>query len=234
MDLINSMVNRREALSLVGVAAFAVTAGAKPEAAANRASGPFVLPPLPFNEDALAPTISSTTVNVHYGKHHKAYVDTLNRLVAGTPYETMELDEVVIAAGKGDTAIFNQAGQAWNHIFYWEQFKPGGQNAPRGPLADAIDETFGDQSKLTAALATAAARLFGSGWVWLVVNDGKLRIEATENAGSPLVGTRRPLIGIDVWEHAYYLDYHNRRSDHVAALMERILNWSIVSERFTA
>ena len=214
-----------------------VSAGVRRLAAAvtSTAAGVFVQPPLPFKEDALAPTISAETVGLHYGKHHKAYFDTLNKLVPGTPYESMTLAEVVVkAAAAGDTAIFNQAGQAWNHDLYWEQFTPGGPKAPDGRLAAAIAESFGDQPGLVKATTEAAGKVFGSGWVWLVADAGKLTLVGTSNADSPFAHGGQPLFGIDVWEHAYYLDYQNRRPDHVKAVLETLVNWSIVSDRLGA
>jgi Fe-Mn family superoxide dismutase len=204
-------------------------------AASVNAPGPFVQPKLPFAESALAPTISAETVGLHYGKHHKAYFDTLNKLVPGTPYESMTLAEVVVkAAAAKDTAIFNQAGQAWNHDLYWEQFTPGGPKAPQGQLAAAIADAFGDQPGLVKATTEAAGKVFGSGWVWLVADAGKLSLVGSSSADSPFAHGGQPLFGIDVWEHAYYLDYQNRRPDHVKAVLETIVNWSIVSDRLGA
>ncbi|KGM30303.1 superoxide dismutase, partial [Inquilinus limosus] len=170
--------------------------------------------------------------SLHYGKHHKAYFDALNKLAAGTPYEAMTLAEVVVkSAAAKDQAVFNQAGQAWNHNLYWEQFTPGGPKAPQGRLADAIGESFGDQAALVKATTDAAGKVFGSGWVWLVADAGKLTLVGTSNADSPFAHGGQPLFGIDVWEHAYYLDYQNRRADHVKAVMESLVNWSVVSDR---
>ncbi|MGK9170063.1 superoxide dismutase [Inquilinus limosus] len=233
-------MNRREALTLGGAAALAAAAriGAPRPAAAQTAAaptGPFKQPPLPFKEDALAPTIGAETVGLHYGKHHKAYYDQLNKLAAGTPYESMTLAEVVVKSAEAkDAAIFNQAGQAWNHNLYWEQFVPGGPKAPQGRLAEAIAEAFGDQAGLVKATTEAAGKVFGSGWVWLVADTGKLSLVGTSNADSPFAHGGQPLFGIDVWEHAYYLDYQNRRADHVKAVMETLVNWSVVSDRLGA
>ena len=239
-------MNRREALTFGGAAALAVTAGIgapRPAAAQTAAApaagaapaGPFKQPPLPFKEDALAPVIGAETVGLHYGKHHKAYFDALNRLAAGTPYESMPLAEVVVkSAAAKDAAVFNQAGQAWNHNLYWEQFIPGGPKAPEGRLAAAIAESFGDQAGLVKAMVEAAGKVFGSGWVWLVADAGRLGLAGTSNADSPFAHGGQPLLGIDVWEHAYYLDYQNRRADHVKAVMESLVNWSVVSDRLGA
>jgi len=234
-------MNRREALTLGGAAALAATAvqiGTPRPAMAQTAAapaGPFKQPPLPFKEDALAPTIGAETVGLHYGKHHKAYFDALNKLAAGTPYEAMTLAEVVVkSAAAKDAAVFNQAGQAWNHNLYWEQFTPGGPKAPQGRLADAIGESFGDQAALVKAATEAAGKVFGSGWVWLVADAGRLELVGTSNADSPFAHGGQPLFGIDVWEHAYYLDYQNRRADHVKAVLETLVNWSVVSDRLGA
>lgn len=239
-------MNRRDALALGGAATFAAVAAvagpvrfAQAQTAAPQpakaAGGPFVQPPPPFKEDALAPAISAQTVGLHYGKHHKGYFDTLNKLAAGTPYEAMTLQEVVVkAAAAKDAPVFNQAGQAWNHVFYWEQFVPGGPKAPDGRLKDAIAESFGDQAGLVKATTDAATKVFGSGWVWLVADAGKLSLVGTSNADSPYARGGQPLFGIDVWEHAYYLDYQNRRADHVKAVLEQIVNWSVVSDRLGA
>ncbi|WP_225767531.1 superoxide dismutase [Inquilinus sp. Marseille-Q2685] len=229
-------MNRREALMLGGAAAVAAAARIGAPAMAQTApSGPFKQPPLPFKEDALAPAIGAETVGLHYGKHHKAYFDALNKLAAGTPYESMTLAEVVVKSAEAkDAAVFNQAGQAWNHNLYWEQFVPGGPKAPQGRLADAIGEAFGDQAGLVKATTEAAGKVFGSGWVWLVADAGKLTLVGTSNADSPFAHGGQPLFGIDVWEHAYYLDYQNRRADHVKAVMESLVNWSVVSDRLGA
>jgi superoxide dismutase, Fe-Mn family len=235
-------LTRRDALMLGG-AALALPATASwaaaqtPQVAATPAAagGPFRQPPLPFKEDALAPTISAETVGLHYGRHHKAYFDTLNKLVPGTAYEAMTLAEVVAkSAAAKDAAIFNQAGQAWNHDFYWEQFTPGGPAMPQGRLAAAIAQSFGDQAGLVKATVEAAGKVFGSGWVWLTADAGRLSLVGTSNADSPFAHGGQPLFGIDVWEHAYYLDYQNRRPDHVKAVTETLVNWSIVSDRLGA
>lgn len=234
-------MNRRDALTLGGAAALAATAAlrigtpALAQTTAAAPAGPFKQPPLPFKEDALAPTIGAETVSLHYGKHHKAYFDALNKLAAGTPYEAMTLAEVVVkSAAAKDAAVFNQAGQAWNHNLYWEQFTPGGPKAPQGRLADAIGESFGDQAALVKATTEAAGKVFGSGWVWLVADAGKLELVGTSNADSPFAHGGQPLFGVDVWEHAYYLDYQNRRADHVKAVLESLVNWSVVSDRLGA
>jgi len=192
----------------------------------------FTLPPLPFEEAALEPVISARTLGFHYGKHHKAYVDNLNKLVPGTAFADMSLEEVVREAqGKAATAgIFNNAAQVWNHSFYWNSLSPK-SSAPSGKLAAAI-EAFGGLAKLKTDLADAAKTQFGSGWAWLVADAGKLAIHKTANADTPMARGTHCLLTIDVWEHAYYLDYQNRRPDYVGAVVDKLLNWDFAAENF--
>ena len=193
----------------------------------------FTLPALPYAQDALAPIIGSQTVALHHGKHHKTYFDKMNPIVAGTDYADMALEDVMVAAfNKGEQALVNNAGQAWNHILYWNQFTPGGANAPTGALAAAIDETFGGFDALKEQFVAAGAGVFGSGWAWLTLDDGKLGLMGTPGGENPLMHGKQALIGIDVWEHAYYLDYQNRRPDHVKDVLDKLVNWSWVSEQF--
>ncbi len=224
----------RRALLLGASAGLAVSAVAMPHVA--RAAGPFRQPDLPFAEDALAPVISPQTVSLHYGKHHAAYFKALNDLVVGKPYADMALSEIVKASrGKDeDKKIFSNAGQAWNHIFYWEQFAPGGAKAPAGELLAAIDRDLGGADKMKADLVKAAGDVFGSGWAWLVLDGGKLLLTGTPGGDSPFAAGQTPLLGIDVWEHAYYLDYQNRRADHVKAVLDGIVNWDVVAGRMKA
>jgi superoxide dismutase, Fe-Mn family len=230
------MLSRRNLLVGAGsVIALSAAGGiAMPNLA--RAARPFEQPKLPYAEDALAPTISGKTVNLHYGKHHKSYFDALNRLSEGNKYADMDLEEVVRESVKSadDRQIFNNAGQAWNHIFYWEQFAPGGAKEPGGALAQAIERDFGGTAKMKEEIGKAAGGVFGSGWAWLVHDGGKLTIEGTPGGDSPFARGRTPLLGIDVWEHAYYLDYENRRPEHVKAVLDSIVNWDVVAERMKA
>lgn len=220
-------ITRRNTLAL-GAAA-AVSAFYKPSIA--RAAVPFEQPPLPYAEDALAPQISARTVGLHYGKHHKGYFDKLNQLAPGTPYAEMELQDVVTASKKdGQDKIFNQAAQAWNHVFYWEQFN-GGPAAPEGAFAEAVARDFGDEKGLYDAFAKQADNVFGTGWVWLVSEGGKLSVKPYQDAGNPLPDGLTPLVGIDVWEHAYYLDYENRKAEHIAAVLTERVNWKTAGER---
>jgi Fe-Mn family superoxide dismutase len=220
-------ITRRTTLAL-GAAA-AASAVFKPYVA--RAAAPFEQPPLPYAEDALAPQISARTVGLHYGKHHKGYFDKLNQLAPGTRYAEMELRDVVTASKKdGQDKIFNQAAQAWNHVFYWEQFN-GGPAAPEGAFAEAVTRDFGDEKGLFGAFAKEADNVFGTGWVWLVSDGGKLAVKPYQDAGNPLPDGLTPLVGIDVWEHAYYLDYENRKAEHIAAVLAGRVNWKTAGER---
>lgn len=190
-----------------------------------------IVAPLPYAEGALAPVISATTIGFHYGKHHKGYVENLNKLVAGTEYEEMTLEKIIAAtAGKVDNAaIFNNAAQAWNHTFYWNSLTPKGGGEPPATLKKKIETSFGTLDACKKELATAATTQFGSGWAWLVLDGGKLKVIKTGNADSPLTKGLKPLLTIDVWEHAYYLDYRNRRADYVAAVLDKLINWSFAA-----
>ena len=192
----------------------------------------FTLPPLPFSEGALAPVISANTLGFHYGKHHKAYVDNLNKLVAGTEFESATLEKIIKdTAGKTDKAgIFNNAAQVWNHTFYWNCLKPGAGGRPTGKIAQMIDSDLGGYDKFKTDFAQACITQFGSGWGWLVAEGGKLKLVKTANAENPLSKGQTALLTIDVWEHAYYLDYQNRRPDHVNAVIEKLINWDFAAE----
>jgi Fe-Mn family superoxide dismutase len=189
------------------------------------------LPPLPYAQDALAPVISAETLSFHYGKHHKAYVDNLNKLVAGTDLADTPLEKVIAAAaGKPDKAgIFNNAAQIWNHTFFWNSLKPGGGGAPTGAVAKGIDAGFGSYDNFKKEFANAAMTQFGSGWAWLVADKGTLKVVKTPNAETPLTAGLTPLLTVDVWEHAYYLDYQNRRADFVAAVIDKLLSWEFAN-----
>ena len=193
---------------------------------------PFSLPRLPYAEDALAPVISARTVQFHHGKHQKTYVDTLNELIAGTDLADQPLEAIIRAtAGKADKSkIFNNAAQAWNHAFYWRCLRPGGGGDPKGALRDQIASAFGSVDKFRKEFSEAAVTQFGSGWAWLVADGGKLKVVKTANADVPFTSGQNPLLALDVWEHAYYLDYQNRRADHVEALIGKLLNWEFAAE----
>lgn len=187
------------------------------------------LPELPYAKSALVPHISTETLDYHYGKHHKTYVDNLNRLIPGTEFEGSSLQDIVRKASGG---IFNNAAQVWNHTFYWSSVSPQGGGEPTGAIAGAITKNFGSFAQFTDKFSNAAVTLFGSGWVWLVKNsDGSLSIEATSNAGNPLKDGRKPLLTCDVWEHAYYIDYRNVRAKYVEAFW-KLVNWDFVNQNF--
>ena len=195
-------------------------------------SGGISLPALPYNEDALAPYISARTISFHYGKHHQGYVDKLNTLVAGTPFSKLPLAEIIRKThGQVDqAAIFNNAAQVYNHTFYWNSMIPGGGGKPKGAVAEKIDAAFGDYTAFAEAFSNAAASQFGSGWAWLVLDGETLKIVVTSNADMPIAAGLKPLITIDVWEHAYYLDYQNRRKDYIAAYLEDLVNWEFAEK----
>ncbi len=185
----------------------------------------FKLPELPYASDALEPHISAETVEYHYGKHHRAYVANLNRLIPGTEFENAELEEIIQKASGG---IFNNAAQIWNHTFYWNCLSPKGGGEPTGELANVITEQFGSFAQFKEKFTTAAVTLFGSGWAWLVKNsDGSLSIEAASNAGTPLKEGKKELLTCDVWEHAYYIDYRNARAKYVEEFWN-LVNWDFV------
>ncbi len=197
---------------------------------------PFSLPPLPYAENALEPVISAKAMGFHYGKHHKAYVDTLNKLTDGTAFADLPLVDVIRkTAGNPETAaIFNNAGQAWNHTFFWESLSPDGGGPPSGRIADLIERDLGGFEKFKTDFVAAALAQFGSGWAWLVAENGKLKIKRTPNAETPIAGTAAPLLTVDVWEHAYYLDYQNKRADFVIAVLDKLVNWPRANERLGA
>jgi Fe-Mn family superoxide dismutase len=222
------MLTRRSFLSRsLSVAAAACAAGRAARLAAEDAAPSLALPPLPYADNALEPVVSAKTIAFHYGKHHKAYLDNANKLIAGTDLASLKLEELVkAAAGKKETAaLFNNAAQVFNHNFYWQSMKPGGGGKPAGKLAAAIEKDFGSFDKFAADFSEAAKTQFGSGWAWLVTDGTKLSVVKTGNADTPLVQGLKPLLTIDVWEHAYYLDWQNRRADYVKAWLESLANW---------
>jgi Fe-Mn family superoxide dismutase len=187
------------------------------------------LPELPFAKDALAPNISAETLEYHYGKHHKTYVDNLNKLIPGTEFENAGLEDIIKKASGG---MFNNAAQIWNHTFYWNSLSPKGGGEPTGPLAEAINKSFGSFAQFKEKFTAAATTLFGSGWAWLVKNaDGSLAIESTGNAGNPLKDNRKPVLTCDLWEHAYYIDYRNARAKYVEAYW-KLVNWDFAAKNY--
>ena len=189
------------------------------------------LPDLPYPIDALQPHISKETMEFHYGKHHQAYVTNLNNLVRGTEFENASLEDIVKKAPAG--GIFNNSAQVWNHTFFWHSMKPGGGGQPGGKLADAINKKWGSFEAFKEAFGKSAVGNFGSGWTWLVRKaDGSVDIANTSNAGTPITGADKPLLTIDVWEHAYYVDYRNRRPDFVGAFLNHLANWDFAAKNF--
>jgi Fe-Mn family superoxide dismutase len=215
------------------MAADAANAAATP---AGTPGGPFTLPPLPYAESALDPVISANTLGFHYGKHHRGYVDNLNKAVAGTPFADMPLEKIIAAtAGVADkSAVYNNASQHWNHSFYWRSLRPQGGGEPPAALRQKIESSFGSVDACRKELQAAATTQFGSGWAWLVHDGSRIAVAKTGNADSPVAKGQRPLAVIDVWEHAYYLDYQNRRADHVAAVIGKLLNWQFVADNLGA
>jgi len=233
-----SLFNRREFLTKIGTAGAVATMALNESGnlfGASQASSQISLPPLPYAQNALAPTISENTISFHYGKHHQAYVNNTIKMIAGTELEKASLEEIVRkTAGRTDqTGLFNNAAQVYNHNFYWGSMKPGGGGEPQGKIAEKINESFGSYQKFVEAFSNAAATQFGSGWAWLVLDDGKLKVVKTSNAETPLTTSAKPLITIDVWEHAYYLDYQNRRADYIKAFVDKLLNWDFAEKNLS-
>jgi Fe-Mn family superoxide dismutase len=194
------------------------------------------LPELPYAQDALEPVISMNTLSFHHGKHHKAYVDKTNELIQSTPLEGKELEEVIktAASNPAQKVLFNNAAQVWNHTFYWNSMKPGGGGVPQGELAKLIERDFGSFDAFKKEFKLAGATQFGSGWAWLVLDGDKLKITRTANADLPLVHNQKALLTADVWEHAYYLDFQNRRPDYLTAFLDKLVNWEFVEKNLTA
>ncbi len=191
------------------------------------------LPELPYAQDALAPHISKETLEFHYGKHHQAYATNLNNLIKGSEYENLDLEAIIKKAPAG--GIFNNAAQIWNHSFFWTSMKPNGGGAPAGALAEAINAKWGSFDEFKKAFQASAVGNFGSGWTWLVKkSDGVVDIVNTSGAGTPLTTDAKALLTVDVWEHAYYIDYRNRRPDFVAAFLANLANWDFAASNFAA
>ncbi|WP_370237410.1 MULTISPECIES: superoxide dismutase [Henriciella] len=193
----------------------------------------FDLPALPYSRDALAPHISEDTLNFHHGKHHQAYVTNLNKLIEGTDLENKSLEEIikVAASDSSKAGLFNNAAQVWNHTFYWHSMKPGGGGKPSGAIAEKINADFGSYEKFAEEFKAAGGGQFGSGWAWLVLKDGKLAIRKTPNAETPLTEDgATPLLTMDVWEHAYYLDYQNSRPNYMTAFIDNLINWDFANQ----
>jgi len=197
----------------------------------------FTLPPLPYAPEALEPTIDAATMNIHHDKHHQAYVDNLNKAIAGSAHENKTIEELVADAGKISPAVRNNAGGHWNHTFFWELLAPGGSNKPTGKLAASIDAEFGSFDQFKEKLSQAGITRFGSGWAWLIEQDGKLVISSTPNQDNPLMDVAEvkgtPIVGIDVWEHAYYLKYQNRRPEYLSSIFN-VINWDVAGKHYEA
>ena len=223
-------LSRRDFLAASAVGALLFAMGGFPGAV--QAATPHILPPLPYADNALDPVISANTIGFHYGRHHRGYVDNLNKLVAGTEYADLSLERIIMAtAGQADkSAIFNNAAQVWNHTFYWRSLRPNGGGEPPAVLKQKIEVAFGTVDGCKKELATAAMTQFGSGWAWLVLDGDKLKAVKTGNADVPLTRGMKPLLTIDVWEHAYYLDYQNRRADYVNAVLDKLINWGFAAD----
>ncbi len=197
----------------------------------------FTLAPLPYAYDALEPHIDTLTMQIHHGKHHQAYVDNLNKAIAGTEHENKTIEQLVAAAGSISTPVRNNGGGHWNHSFFWESLAANTGGTPSGALADAINASFGSFDAFKEKFAAAGMTRFGSGWAWLIVKDGKLEVTSTPNQDNPLMDVAdvkgTPILGVDVWEHAYYLKYQNRRADYLAAFWN-VINWEKIASRFAA
>ncbi len=191
----------------------------------------FTLPPLPYSKDALAPATSAQTLEFHHGKHHNAYVTNLNKLVENTELASQSLDAIIkkTAGDSAKSGIFNNAAQVWNHTFFWNCMKQNGGGKPTGPIADKIALSFGTYEKFVEEFKNAGATQFGSGWAWLVLKGDRLEIMKTPNADNPLAHNLKAVLTVDVWEHAYYLDYQNRRPDYLAAFVDKLINWDFVN-----
>jgi superoxide dismutase, Fe-Mn family len=196
----------------------------------------FELPALPFAPDALEPHISARTFEFHHGKHHAAYVNNLNNLVKDTELANHSLEDIIKATYKDSAkaGVFNNAAQVWNHTFFWNSLKPGGGGAPSGDLADKINADFGSFDKFKEEFKAAATTQFGSGWAWLVLDNGTLKVTKTPNAEDPIAVGQKPLLTLDVWEHAYYLDYQNRRPDFIQTFLDHLVNWDFAAQNLAA
>lgn len=230
------VMDRRRFLLTAAVSVAALQTGGMFMSSPAQAAPAIVQPPLPYAENALEPVISAKTLSFHYGKHHAAYVANTNKMIAGTDMASMTLEQIIkaTAGDKDKMGLFNNAAQAWNHTFYWHSMKPGGGGQPSGALLAKINSDLGGWDKFKEAFSQAAATQFGSGWAWLALMDGKLQVLKTPNAETPLAKGGKPLLTIDVWEHAYYLDYQNRRPDYIAAWLDKLANWEFAAKNLGA
>jgi Fe-Mn family superoxide dismutase len=227
-----AVMDRRQFLLTAAVGVAALQTGGIFMSTPAQAAEAIALPALPYAENALEPVISAKTIGFHYGKHHATYVANVNKMVAGTDLAKMTLEEMIktTAGDKEKVGVFNNAAQVWNHTFYWNSMKPGGGGQPAGDLLAKINSDLGGFAKFKEDFSQAALTQFGSGWAWLALADGKLKVMKTPNAETPLAMGAKALITIDVWEHAYYLDYQNRRADYIAAWLDKLVNWDFAAK----
>ena len=227
------LLNRRDFIAGMSTAGAMLTMflGCEKTSFTSTAKG-VVLPDLPYAEDALEPYISQRTISFHYGKHHSGYVDKTVKMIAGTKFDGADLVDIIKGSANSpdQAALFNNAAQVFNHTFYWNSMKPGGGGTPGEKVAEKIQESFGSYEKFAESFAQAASTKFGSGWAWLVSDGRALKIVQTSNADTPITENLKPLITIDVWEHAYYLDYQNRRADYVQAYLDSLVNWDFAEQ----
>jgi Fe-Mn family superoxide dismutase len=231
-EAIQPEMNRRSFLLAAGGLCVTLGMGVFPAGCAQSpAPSSLSLPALPYKEDALEPVISRKTMEFHHGKHHRAYVDKTAELVKGTSLAGMSFLEIMkqTASAPDKVALFNNAAQAWNHDFFWKSLAPGGGGKPEGEMAALVEKSFGSYDNFKKEFSSAAVTQFGSGWAWLVLDGDKLAVVKTSNADNPILKAQKPLLTIDVWEHAYYLDYQNRRPDYVNAVLEKLLNWQFAA-----
>jgi superoxide dismutase, Fe-Mn family len=224
-------MDRRNFLKLtlgLGAMAFLDAPGSWSVNRAAAADAIIALPPLPYAKDALEPYISARTIEFHYGKHHQAYIDNTRKLITGTEYAGISLNDILLKSGgkPEQAAIFNNAAQSFNHEFFWKSMKPGGGGKPAGRIGQAIEKSFGSPAQFEKEFSEAALTQFGSGWAWLVQDGASLKVVKTANADTPMTRGWLPLLTLDVWEHAYYLDYQNRRGDYIRAYLDHLINWS--------
>lgn len=227
-----AVIDRRQFLLTAAVGVAALHTGGLFMSASAQAAQAIALPALPYAENALEPVISAKTIGFHYGKHHAAYVANVNKMIAGSDLVSMTLEEIIktTAGDKDKAGVFNNAAQVFNHTFYWNSMKPGGGGAPTGDLLAKINADLGGLDKFKEAFSQAALTQFGSGWAWLVLVDGKLKVIKTPNAETPIAMAAKPILTIDVWEHAYYLDWQNRRGDYIAAWLDKLVNWDFAAQ----
>ena len=225
-------ITRRNFINLIAASSFVSFTGLAGDN--GRRNMKFSLPDLPYNKNDLDPVITANTLDFHHGKHHRAYVDNLNKLIQDTTLANESLENIIIKSHNDNTkvGIFNNAAQIWNHTFYWHSMKRNGGGQPSGELMKKIQEDFGSFENFVSEFKTAGTTQFGSGWAWLVLDNNKLKVAKTANAMCPLVDKQIPLMTMDVWEHAYYLDYQNRRPDYIASFLNKLVNWSFAEDNF--